>query len=65
MTDYLKQVKAELERADFEFARHGKGSHDVWRNTKTGKSIPLPKKIPSRDFANRILKEAGINKRFS
>jgi predicted RNA binding protein YcfA (HicA-like mRNA interferase family) len=53
-----------LEQAGFKFARHGKGSHDVWRNAKTGKSIPLPEKIPSRDFANRILKEAGIKKKF-
>jgi predicted RNA binding protein YcfA (HicA-like mRNA interferase family) len=64
MTDYLKQVKTQLEQVGFEFVRHGKGSHDVWRNAKTGKSIPLPKKIPSRDFANRILKEAGISKKF-
>jgi predicted RNA binding protein YcfA (HicA-like mRNA interferase family) len=35
MTDYLKQVKNELEKAGFEFIRHGKGSHDVWRNAKT------------------------------
>jgi hypothetical protein len=43
---------------------HDKGSHDVWRNTETGKSIPLPKEVPSRHFANRILKEAGLKKKF-
>ena len=64
MTDYLKQVKDQLQQAGFEFVRHGKGSHDVWRNATTGKSIPLPKEIPSRHFANRILKEAGLTKKF-
>jgi predicted RNA binding protein YcfA (HicA-like mRNA interferase family) len=26
-----------LREAGFEFLRHGKGSHDIWRNPMTGK----------------------------
>jgi hypothetical protein len=43
MTDYLKQVKDLLRQEDFEFVRHGKGSHDAW-NAKTGKSLPYRRK---------------------
>ena len=46
------------------FLRHGKGSHDIWRNPKTGKSVAIPTKVPSRHFANKILKEVGLDKAF-
>src|SRR5260221_9872096 len=30
------------------FLRHGKGSHDIWSTPKTGKSVAIPAKVPSR-----------------
>jgi predicted RNA binding protein YcfA (HicA-like mRNA interferase family) len=53
-----------LREAGFEFLRHGKGSHDIWRNPRTDKSVALPAKVPSRHFANKILKEVGLDKAF-
>jgi predicted RNA binding protein YcfA (HicA-like mRNA interferase family) len=41
-----------------------KGSHEIWRNPKTGKSVAVPAKVPSRNFANKILKEVGLDKAF-
>ena len=64
MTDYVKQLCDLLHEAGFEFLRHGKGSHDIWRNPTTGKSVALPAKVPSRHFANKILKEVGLSKAF-
>ena len=64
MTDYVKQLRDLLREAGFEFLRHGKGSHDIWRNPMTGKSVAIPAKVPSRYFANKILKEAGLPKAF-
>jgi predicted RNA binding protein YcfA (HicA-like mRNA interferase family) len=56
VTDYVKQLRDILREAGLEFLRHGKGSHDIWRNAKTGKSVAVPLKVPSRHFANKILK---------
>ncbi len=64
MTDYVKQLIDLLREAGFKFERHGKGSHDIWRNPATGKSVTVPKTVPSRHFANKILKEAGLPKMF-
>jgi predicted RNA binding protein YcfA (HicA-like mRNA interferase family) len=64
VTDYVKQLRDLLREAGFEFLRHGKGSHDIWRNPKTGKSVAIPASVPSRHFANKILKEVGLPKTF-
>ena len=64
MTDFAQQLLAQLRQAGYEFVRHGKGSHDLWRNPTTGKSVAIPHKVPSRHFANKILKDAGLPKQF-
>ncbi len=64
MTDFVKELRDRLREAGFEFLRHGKGSHDIWRNPTTGKSVAIPAKVPSRHFANKILKEVGLPKAF-
>jgi predicted RNA binding protein YcfA (HicA-like mRNA interferase family) len=53
VTDYVKQLRDILREAGFEFYRHGKGSHDIWRNPKTGKSVAVPAKVPSRTSPTR------------
>jgi len=64
VTDYVKQLRELLQKAGFEFLHHGKGSHDIWRNRMTGKSVAIPAMVPSRHFANKILKEVGLPKSF-
>jgi HicA-like toxin of HicAB toxin-antitoxin system len=43
VTDYVKQLIEHLREAGFKFERHGKGSHEIWRNPATGKSITITK----------------------
>ena len=64
MTDFAREVLDRLRQAGYEFVRHGKGSHDIWRNRVTGKAVAIPHKIPSRHFANKLLKDAGLPKAF-
>jgi predicted RNA binding protein YcfA (HicA-like mRNA interferase family) len=64
VTDYVRQLHDRLREAGFEFLRHGKGSHDIWHNPKTGKSVAIPAKVSSRHFANKILKEVGLDTAF-
>jgi predicted RNA binding protein YcfA (HicA-like mRNA interferase family) len=64
VTDYVNQLRDLLREAGFEFLRHGKGSHDIWHNPTICKSVALPAKVPSRHFANKILKEVGLSKAF-
>ena len=64
MTDFTKELLERLRQAGYEFVRHGKGSHDIWRNPATGKAVAIPHKIPSRHFANKLLKDAGQPKAF-
>ena len=65
MTDFTKELLERLRQAGYEFVRHGKGSHDIWRNSATGKAVAIPHKIPSRHFANKLLKDAGLPRHFS
>lgn len=47
----------------FTFDRPGPGSHEVWRNTETGRKVTLPHH--TRDMAEgtlrAVLREAGID----
>ena len=64
MKGFGKEVRDRLQEAGCEFVRHGKGDHDIWRNPTMGKSFTVPFKIMSRHPANKILKDAGLPKRF-
>ena len=64
MTDFAREVIEHLRQAGYEFVRHGNGSHDIWSNPTTGKAVAIPHKIPSRHFANKLLKDAGLPKEF-
>lgn len=44
--------------------RQGRGSHEIWRNPKTGLNFAVPIGIPSRHTANAILRQAGLPKAF-
>jgi predicted RNA binding protein YcfA (HicA-like mRNA interferase family) len=41
----------------------GKGSHEKWRNETIGRTVTVPKS-KSRNTANEVLKQAGIQKHF-
>jgi len=48
VTDFSRELLDRLRQAGYEFVRHGKGSHDIWRDPATGKAVAIPHKIPSR-----------------
>ena len=58
-----RDVAAKLRKLGFAFDRHGPGSHEVWRNERTGHKVTLPHH--SRDMAEgtlrAILRETGID----
>ena len=64
MAEYEKKVRQILSENGCSFLRHGKGDHDVWINSTTGRQAPVPVKIKSRHTANGILKQLGVAYKF-
>jgi hypothetical protein len=44
--------------------RKGKGDHEIWRSPITNRNFPVDSSIKSRHWANIVLKQAGIEKKF-
>jgi hypothetical protein len=61
---YGKAVREALEAAGCSFLRHGRGDHDVWTSAHASKPFTVPVNIDSRHTANKVLKDAGLPKRF-
>lgn len=64
MADYAPEVKRLLRAAGWRFHRAGKGDHEIWIDSATGKSVTIDHKIVSRHTANGVLKQAGLPKEF-
>jgi hypothetical protein len=64
VADYTPELKRILGEAGCRFERHGKGDHDIWYSPLTGRRFPVDSKIKSRHWANIVLKQAGLPKRF-
>jgi predicted RNA binding protein YcfA (HicA-like mRNA interferase family) len=60
---FYKLIIAALKDGGCVFDEHGKGSHEHWR-TKDGRLIVVSRNCPSRYLANKIMRDAGLNKRF-
>lgn len=43
--------------------RQGKGSHEIWQSPISNRKFPVATTIVSRNTANAILKQAGIEER--
>lgn len=65
MASYTRELKKILIQNGFFFHRQGKGDHEIWLNPVTKKMAVVDGKIVSPHFANRILKNAGINQKIS
>lgn len=63
-----KSFDRELERllreAGCHFVREGKGSHAIWYSPLTNRHLTVPRGTLSPHTANRVLKDAGLPKRF-
>ena len=64
MAEYEKRVRDILRQNDCQFARQGKGDHEIWNSPVSGKNFPVDSKIKSRHTANTIMKQAGLAYRF-
>ena len=64
MAEYEKKVRKILKQNGCRFVRSGKGDHEIWENTSTGKRVAVDHVIKSRHTANAVLKEIGIDYHF-
>lgn len=62
MKGYSDAVIAMLKQHGYSFLRNGKGSHVVYGDGK--RSQVVSRNMPSRDMANAIMKQAGIDHKF-
>jgi hypothetical protein len=64
MKSFTPDVKRYLREAGCEFSREGKGDHEIWWSPLTERHVTVDNCIKSRHLANRILKDAGLEKKF-
>ncbi len=62
--EYARQLRRILRDAGYEFERQGKGDHEIWKHRETGNRVTLDVGTRKRHTANKILKDAGLPKRF-
>ncbi len=58
-----REVTRRLRSFGFAFDRQGPGSHEIWRNTQTGRKVTLPHHPGDmkEGTLRAILREAGID----
>ena len=61
MNGFYEQVIAILREHGFSLKRQGKGSHQIWSNGKI--SVAVSTNCYAKPTANKILEEAGINRK--
>jgi predicted RNA binding protein YcfA (HicA-like mRNA interferase family) len=64
MADFYRDIIALLRTNGFQLLRSGKGSHEIWFNPITKKSVTVPRSTKSRHTANEVLKQAGLKTTF-
>ena len=64
MAEYEKAVRKVLRDNGCRFVRRGKGDHDIWYSPLTGKNFPVDGKIKSRNIANAVMRQSGLNHKF-
>lgn len=64
MNNFTPEIIKILKNNGFIWFRVGKGDHEIWRHTKTGKRVTVDAKVKSRHTANKIMRDAGLPKAF-
>lgn len=63
MSGHRREVLHQLELNGYwRLPKRGKGSHEVWTNGKRNQIVP--RNIDDKNFANDLMKQAGIEYRF-
>jgi predicted RNA binding protein YcfA (HicA-like mRNA interferase family) len=63
VADYSKDLARLLTEAGWRRVPGGKGSHEKWRHTTSGRAVIVPRS-KSRHTANEVLRQAGLPKAF-
>lgn len=64
MKGYGRAVRKILIEAGCTFLRQGRGDHEIWTGPRAPKPFTVPVSIASRHTANKVLKDAGLQKAF-
>ena len=64
MADYEREVRRILLDHGCTLVRQGKGDHEIWFSQLTKRRFVVDGKIKSRQPANGIMKQAGIEHHF-
>jgi len=64
VTDFAPKLRQILRKNGFVMIRRGKGDHEIWGLTPSGRRTVIDGKIKSRHTANAVLKQAGLPKSF-
>jgi predicted RNA binding protein YcfA (HicA-like mRNA interferase family) len=64
MNNFTPAIRDILKKSGFVWFRTGKGDHEIWRHTQTGKRVTVDAKVKTRWTANKILRDAGLPKAF-
>lgn len=62
MKGYGKAVRKILSEAGCKLLRQGRGDHEIWTSLHSAKPFTVPVTIASRHTANKVLKDAGLQK---
>ncbi|MEM1302376.1 MAG: type II toxin-antitoxin system HicA family toxin [Pseudomonadota bacterium] len=63
MADFYRDVTRLLRQHHFLHIKGGKGSHEKWQSSISGKTVIVPRNLKNRLTANGILKSAKIGKK--
>ena len=61
--DFYREVTRILLDAGWRRTEGGKGSHEKWRHSLSGRTVIVPRS-KSRHTANEVLRQAGLPKMF-
>jgi predicted RNA binding protein YcfA (HicA-like mRNA interferase family) len=64
VTDFTREIRRRLRDADWQLHRQAKGDHEIWINPSTRQKVTVDGKVRNRSLANKIMKDAGLGKRF-
>ena len=64
MKGYGKAVRTIRREAGCTLLRQGRGDHEIWTSPHASKPFTVPVTIASRHTANKILKDASLQKAF-
>ena len=64
MSNYNRKILELVKQYGCIFIRHGKGDHDIWYSPITKRNFTIDGNIKSRELANAIMRQSGIQYKF-